>query len=172
MTNFVPLLHRMQQVGALSLSSFKGLILEEDIKNCKKWKKKVPTWYSLTINTFISFLYRVSMSSILLFYLFFIPLHLNYLWYMSFNFLAWSFLCFRWGLPGYKSNTPLESEIARGIWEMMEKAAKTTIKNIRSHEFEKYLAVADPGNSDEFLLEVFLPIKSFYIFYCLQMPHL
>jgi hypothetical protein len=66
-TNFVHKLHRIQQVGALPLNSFKGLISEEDMKNCEKWKKKVPTWYSLTVNTFISFLYRVSMTSILIF---------------------------------------------------------------------------------------------------------
>ena len=52
---------------------------------------------------------------------------------------------------------------------MMEKGAKTTIKNIRSHEFEKYLAVVDPGNGDEFFLEVFLPIKSFYIIFLLSL---
>lgn len=50
----------------------------------------------------------------------------------------------------------MEDQTAKGIWEVMEKAAKATIKNIRSHEFEKYLAVADPGNGDEFFSEVFL----------------
>ena len=50
----------------------------------------------------------------------------------------------------------------------MEKAAKTTIKNIHSHEFEKYLAVGDLGNGDKFFLEVFLPIKSFYITFLLS----
>ena len=54
----------------------------------------------------------------------------------------------------------------------MEKAGKTTIKNIRSHEFDKYLAVVDPRNGDDFFLKVFLSIKSFYTFYYLQMPHL
>ena len=46
----------------------------------------------------------------------------------------------------------------------MEKTAKTTIKNIRSHEFEEYLVMVDPRNGNELFLKVFLPIKSFYIF--------
>ena len=50
----------------------------------------------------------------------------------------------------------------------MEKAAKTTIKNICSHEFEKYLALADPRNGNEFFLEVLLLIKSFYIIFLLS----
>lgn len=59
----------------------------------------------------------------------------------------------------------MEDQTAKGIWEVMEKAAKATIKNIRSHEFEKYLAVADPGNGDEFFSEVFLPFESMAIFF-------
>lgn len=53
---------------------------------------------------------------------------------------------------------------------MMEKAAKATIKNIRSHEFEKYLAVADPGNGDEFFSEVFLPFESLAILFSFSKP--
>lgn len=68
-TNFVHKLHRIQHFGALPLSSFKGLISEEDLKSCEKWKKKVPTWYSLTVSTFIAFLYRVSNDSNLFFFM-------------------------------------------------------------------------------------------------------
>jgi hypothetical protein len=52
----------------------------------------------------------------------------------------------------------------------MEKAAKATIKNIRSHEFEKYLAVADPRNGDDFFLEVFLPFESLAILLSFSKP--
>lgn len=77
------------------------------------------------------------------------------LWYMSYSSQREVASASDEACREYKSNTPLEDQTARGIWEVMEKAAKTTIKNIRSHEFEKYLAVADPGNGDEFFSEVF-----------------
>jgi hypothetical protein len=54
----------------------------------------------------------------------------------------------------------------------MEKAAKASIKNIRSHKFEKFLAVADPGNGDEFFSEVILPSNPCTLFFFLLIPHL
>ena len=83
-----------------------------------------------------------------------------------FQFFSLKFLLLPMRLAGSTSPTRhWKIKLARGIWEVMDKAPKTTIKNIHSHEFDKYLAVANPGNGDEFFFEVFLPIKSFYIIF-------
>lgn len=64
-TNLVHKLHRIQHFGILPLAEFKAILSKEDFRSCEKAKKGAKTWYSLTINAFTCFLYRVRHSSLL-----------------------------------------------------------------------------------------------------------
>lgn len=55
-------LRRVRTFGVLPLTAFKDLITAEEYQYCEKVKPKHPTWFSLTITIFITFLYRVSYS--------------------------------------------------------------------------------------------------------------
>ena len=53
-------LQRMRKFGKLKLPDFKDLITPEDYKICEEVKStKKTTWYPLTIDVFIKFLYSV-----------------------------------------------------------------------------------------------------------------
>lgn len=52
-------LHRIRTFGALKLEEFQPLISKEDYLTCVNAKSKLQTWYPLTIDVFISFLYKV-----------------------------------------------------------------------------------------------------------------
>ena len=60
----------------------------------------------------------------------------------------------------YKASTLVDLQTPKDVWEVMDKAAKAAIKTIRSQEFEKLLAVADPKNGDQFIAEVFKSVRS------------
>jgi hypothetical protein len=61
-------LHRVRYFGALELEEFKDLITPEEYVACVNAKKKSSTWYPLTIDVFVSFLYKVFAYSIDLFF--------------------------------------------------------------------------------------------------------
>lgn len=53
-------LQRIRYYGGLKLEDYKDLLTVEEYRTCLKVKKAKPTWFPLTIDVFISFLYRVS----------------------------------------------------------------------------------------------------------------
>ncbi len=53
-------LRRMRTFGVLPLSAFKDLITKQEFVHCERMKPKSNTWYSLTIDVFISFLFKVT----------------------------------------------------------------------------------------------------------------
>lgn len=61
-TSLTAKLQRIRYYGGLQLDDFKDLLTEEEFNTCLKVKKSRPTWFPLTIDVFISFLYRVSHS--------------------------------------------------------------------------------------------------------------
>ena len=54
----------------------------------------------------------------------------------------------------YKDETPFEHRITVGIWKAMTTAEDKARKSIRSKSFEKYVAVANLKNGNEFFDEV------------------
>ena len=49
---------QIQTFGRLELTAFKDLISPPDYKACEKIKESRPTWYSLTADVFVKFLYK------------------------------------------------------------------------------------------------------------------
>ena len=49
--------------GNMELSKFKEIILSADYEICKETKKSCPTWYHLTVDIFVKFLYKVTIPS-------------------------------------------------------------------------------------------------------------
>ncbi len=54
----------------------------------------------------------------------------------------------------YKEKTPIRKQSAKGEWEEMTKATASIVRSVRKKEFDKLLAVSDPANGDDFMLEV------------------
>ena len=54
----------------------------------------------------------------------------------------------------YKEKTPIKKQSAKGEWEEMAKATAAIVRSFRKKEFDKMLAVADPTNGDDFMVEV------------------
>jgi len=50
---------RIRNFGLLPLADFKDLISPEEYQYCEKVKAMRPSWFSLTVNVFMSFLYKV-----------------------------------------------------------------------------------------------------------------
>ena len=50
---------RIRTFGRLELTTFKDLISPVDYKACEKIKESRPTWYNLTADVFVKFLYKV-----------------------------------------------------------------------------------------------------------------
>ena len=50
---------RIQTFGKMKLEDFKDLISVADYKMCKSKMDKNPTWYHLTLDVFVKFLYKV-----------------------------------------------------------------------------------------------------------------
>jgi hypothetical protein len=45
--------------GVKPLEDFKNLITPAEYESCVRHKKAKPTWYSLTVDVFVAYLYRV-----------------------------------------------------------------------------------------------------------------
>ena len=54
----------------------------------------------------------------------------------------------------YKETTIVEERTTPGIWLAMTKAQQKMVKLIQMRNFDKYIAVANPKNGDEFFDEV------------------
>ena len=55
----------------------------------------------------------------------------------------------------YKEKTLIKKQSTKGEWEEMTKATTLIVKSVRKKEFDKLLAVSDPANGDDFMLEVY-----------------
>ena len=58
-SNLTSLLQRVRTFGSLELKDFKPLLTKKEFKVCLESKMLKTTWYPLTMDVFISFLFRV-----------------------------------------------------------------------------------------------------------------
>ena len=58
-TNLVHILYRVKAIGMQHLESLKDLITDEECKKCKSSKMLGKTWFNLTTDVFIVFLFKV-----------------------------------------------------------------------------------------------------------------
>ena len=145
-------LQRIWTSGSLPLEEYTKLISVEDKKICETEKSKHETWYSLTLDIFVAFLYKVSIKSLSSFSscltqrpkLLMVPLLLQKEISAVVDAAAFQ----------YKETTPVEDRTAPGIWLAMTKAQQKMVKLIRARNFDKYIAVANPKNGDAFFDEV------------------
>ncbi len=54
----------------------------------------------------------------------------------------------------YLKRTPESERTPSSIWDSMNNASDKFVKSIHTKDFDKYLAVANPKNGDEFFREV------------------
>jgi hypothetical protein len=54
---------RIRTFGKMKLEEFKDLISSGDYKMCESKMEKYPTWYPLTLDVFVKFLYKVNSPS-------------------------------------------------------------------------------------------------------------
>jgi hypothetical protein len=58
-TNLVHILHRIQSTGTQPLESFKDFLSPDDYQKCVVNPGRTKSWYPLTVDIFISLLFRV-----------------------------------------------------------------------------------------------------------------
>jgi hypothetical protein len=59
-TNFVHTLHRVKAFGCQPLDSFKEMLTLDEYRKCESNQQLGKTWFNLTTDVFISFLFWVS----------------------------------------------------------------------------------------------------------------
>jgi hypothetical protein len=59
-TNMVHTLHRIKATGMQPLESFKEMLTKEEYSKCQTNPMRTKTWYQLTSEVFVSFLFQVS----------------------------------------------------------------------------------------------------------------
>jgi hypothetical protein len=59
-TNIVHTLHRVKAFGSQSLESFKEMLTLDEYRKCESNQQLGKTWFNLTMDVFVSFLFRVS----------------------------------------------------------------------------------------------------------------
>lgn len=73
-TNMVHTLHRIKATGMQPLESFKELLTPDEFAKCEINPMRGKTWYPLTAEVFVSFLFRVCHSRESVIASFFLPL--------------------------------------------------------------------------------------------------
>jgi hypothetical protein len=58
-TNMVHTLHRIKAIRTQPIESFKDLLSEDEYQKCLNNPKKSKTWYKMTAEVFVSFLFWV-----------------------------------------------------------------------------------------------------------------
>jgi hypothetical protein len=58
-TNMVHILHRVKATRIQPLESLKGLLTKEEYKKCKSSPMREKTWFDLTSDVFVAFLFRI-----------------------------------------------------------------------------------------------------------------
>jgi hypothetical protein len=59
-TNIVHTLHRVKAFGSEPLESFKEMLTPDEYWKCESNQQLGKTWFNLTMDVFVSFLFRVS----------------------------------------------------------------------------------------------------------------
>jgi hypothetical protein len=70
--NLLTKLLRIRTFGKMKLEEFKDLISPADYKLCESKMEKHPTWYPLTLDVFVKFLYKVIIHSFVRVWFFFV----------------------------------------------------------------------------------------------------
>jgi hypothetical protein len=58
-TNMVHTLHCVKAIGNQPIESFKGLLSEDEYQKCLNNHVRRKTWYPMTVEVFVTFLFRV-----------------------------------------------------------------------------------------------------------------
>jgi hypothetical protein len=150
-------LHRVKGLGSLSLDSLKDLLTEEEHKKCVMSPHIERTWYKMTSDVFVSFLFRV-----IFLLLRFDPLnHLQIGSYPAFIPCLILICYFQQEIAEasddaarkYYEETPKDEWNDAAVTLAMRNAAKTKQQSFKG-QFFKYLAIANPKFGEKFLQEV------------------
>jgi hypothetical protein len=146
----------------MKLEEFKDLLSVADRKMCETKMVNGPTWYPLTLDVFVKFLYKVIL------FIYFpqspSPMFMPVPYFVHGLFQREISAAADIARRLYHENTPVALRSAPKIWEAMTKTQDRLIKTIRSQNFEKYISVADK-DGDDFFHEV--PILSQFIHFFL-----
>jgi hypothetical protein len=157
---------RIRTFGKMKLEEFKDLISIGDYKTCESKMEKNPTWYPLTLDVFVKFLYKVILLIFLLPFssLQFIPSPCTYMCILQREISNAADTAARL----YREATPEDRRSAPEIWNVMTKAQEKLIKNIRTRNFEKYISVAHKDNGEDFFQEVPPWVAFKFMSFCLR----
>jgi hypothetical protein len=156
-TNMVHTLHRVKGVGSLTLESLKDMLTEEEHKKCTTSPHIEKTWYKMTSDVFVAFLFRV---------IFLLSHSFPLVHHCQGSCLACIFMLipichFQQEIAEasddaarkYYEETPKEERNDAAVTAVMRHAAKTRQQSFKG-QFAKYLAIANPKFGDKFLQEV------------------
>jgi hypothetical protein len=157
-------LHRVKGVGSLTLESLKDMLTEEEYRKCVMSPHIERTWYKMTTDVFVSFLFRV----IFLLSHFFPLIHHKIGSSPPFILLLIP-VCYSQqeiaeasddAARKYYEETPKDERNDAAVTAAMRNAAKTKQQSFKG-QFAKYLAIANPKFGDKFLQEVSFLSQSF-----------
>ena len=168
-------LQRIRYYGGLKLEDFKDLLTSTEFKICAKVRQSRSAWFLLTIDVFISFLYRVCFLNLYLglwcYWGVCILLRTKFEWQFDKNYymsLKWNCLLQQdlsraadESAIKFKRSTPAEERTAEGVWKVMNAAEASMVKSIKNKDFQKYLSVGNPKHGEGFFDEVFLFLSIF-----------
>ena len=155
----------MRYFGERELEDFRDLLTPSEYKSCKKVKSSRPTWFPLTVDVFIAFLYRVNIQGLFLLYKHFSG---NIVYLLTLTFLQAEIArASDEAVEEYMRSTAEKDRTATAVWGVMQIANEKAIKSIKQKDFLKYLAVANPKNGEEFFQQVratlLAPSKSYFL---------
>jgi hypothetical protein len=174
-TNMVHTLHRVKEVGSQPLQSLKDMLTEEEFRKCASSPHIEKTWYKMTSNVFIAFLFRVifllshssplihhCQGSCLTYILMLIPIC---------RFQQEIAKASDDAARKYYEETPKEDRNNAAVTAVMRHAANCKQHSFKG-QFAKYLAIANPKFGDKFLQEVSSsfqnPLQCIFILYWLM----
>jgi hypothetical protein len=151
-------LYRVKALGSLPLETLKEMFNEEDFRKCASSPHIAKTWFQMTIDVFIAFLFQVGPESHHL--IFHSEVHCLAIMFESILMLF--ALC-----PLQQEIAEAADDVARKYYDetakedrsdtvitaVMRAAAKTRQQSFRG-QFAKHLAIANPKFGDMFLQEV------------------
>jgi hypothetical protein len=151
-------LYRVKALGSLPLETLKEMLSEEDYRKCASSPHIAKTWFKMTIDVFIAFLFRVCPKSHHLI------LHCEvYCLSIMFESILMLFaLCPLQqeiaeaaddAVRKYYDETAKEDRSDTAVTAVMRAAARSMQQSFRGH-FAKHLAIANPKFGDRFLQEV------------------
>ena len=143
---------RICTFGKMRLEEFKDLLSVADYKMCESKMEKNPTWYPLTLDVFVKFLYKVII--VYGFVVFSSSVFMLVPYHSCGSFQREISNASDIAARLYREATPEALLSSTEIWNAMTKAQEKLIKSIRSRNFEKYISVAHKDNGDDFFNEV------------------